>query len=78
MAKKTSKTGAKAKMSAPKVVKIGAASKPRSKGEFFRTIADATTLSRKQVVMVFETMGKILAADLSAELGREVRMKELK
>jgi len=65
MAKKTSKTGAKAKMSAPKVVRIGAASKPRSKGEFFRTIADATTLSRKQVVAVFETMGKILAADLS-------------
>ncbi len=65
MVKRTSKTGAKAKAPAPKVVKIGAASKPRSKGEFFRTIADATQLSRKQVVSVFETMGKILAADLS-------------
>lgn len=64
MAKKTSRTSAKTK-TAPKVVKIGAASKPRSKGEFFRTIADATQLSRKQVVSVFETMGKILAADLS-------------
>ena len=61
MAKKTTKTAAK---SAPKVVKISAASKPRSKGEFFRTIADATQLSRKQVVSVFESMGAILAADL--------------
>jgi len=64
MAKRTSRNGAKAK-AAPKMIKISAANKPRSKGEFFRTIADATALSRKQVVSVFETMGKILAADLS-------------
>ena len=62
MAKKT-RTKATTK-SAPKAKKITAASKPRSKGEFFMTIADQTELSRKQVASVFETMGKILAADL--------------
>jgi nucleoid DNA-binding protein len=65
MAKKSTRSTKTATKSAPKVVKISAASKPRSKGEFFRTIADATQLPRKQVVAVFETMGRILAADLS-------------
>jgi nucleoid DNA-binding protein len=65
MAKKSTRSTKTAPKSAPKVVKISAASKPRSKGEFFRTIADATQLPRKQVVAVFETMGRILAADLS-------------
>lgn len=62
MAKK-SRTKATTK-AAPKAKKITAASKPRSKGEFFTTIADQTELSRKQVASVFDTMGKILAADL--------------
>ncbi len=69
MAKKTAKkkTSAKAK-AAPKVSKIlrvKPASKPRSKGEFLRTICEATELPRKQVVSVFDTMSKILSADLS-------------
>jgi nucleoid DNA-binding protein len=59
MAKKTSKNVA------PKAKKIGPAAKPRSKGEFLSTIADSTELSRKQVASVFETMGRVLAADLS-------------
>ncbi len=65
MAKKSTKTTKTATKSAPKVVKISAASKPRSKGEFFRTISDATQIPRKQVVAVFETMARILAVDLS-------------
>ncbi len=47
-----------------KTVRISPATKPRSKGEFYRTICDTTELSRKQVVSVFDTMAKLLAADL--------------
>lgn len=50
------------KMMKPK--KITAAAKPRSKGEFYSTIAASTELSRKQVASVFDTMAKVLAADL--------------
>lgn len=60
MAKKTSKNGA----SRPKAKKILAATKPRSKGEFYSTIAEHNELSRKQVAGIFETMSEILAADL--------------
>lgn len=58
------KTSTKKAASAPKAAKISAASKPRSKGEFYTTIAEATQLTRKQVVSVFETMARILSADL--------------
>jgi nucleoid DNA-binding protein len=71
MAKKKAKT---AKRSAKKATgartatrsskKIAPASKPRSKGEIYSTIAEATELSRKQVVSVFDSLGEILAADL--------------
>jgi nucleoid DNA-binding protein len=44
--------------------KISPASKPRTKGEFYSTIATTTELSRKQVVAVFDTVSKMLAADL--------------
>ena len=44
--------------------KISASAKPRSKGEFYSTIATNTALTRKQVVSVFDTMTRILAADL--------------
>jgi nucleoid DNA-binding protein len=60
MAKKTSKNG----VSRPKAKKISAAAKPRSKGEFYSTIAEHNELSRKQVAGIFETMSEILAADL--------------
>ena len=64
MAKKSNnKVAAKAKI-APKASKLTAASKPRSRGEFYTTIAEHTQLSRKQVASVFETMGKILSVDL--------------
>jgi nucleoid DNA-binding protein len=62
MAKKNNTKAAKA---APKPKKISPAGKPRSKGEFFSTVADQTELPRKQIAQVFDAMGKIIAADLS-------------
>jgi len=50
---------------APKAIKISAASKQRSKGEVLGTIAEAVGISRKEVAGVFDTMGKMIAADLS-------------
>ena len=65
MAKKSNyKASAKSKPAAFKAPKLTAASKPRSRGEFYTTIAEQTQLSRKQVASVFETMGKILSMDL--------------
>ena len=55
---------AKKSMTMPKPKKVTPASKPRSKGEFFSTIGEQTGLSRKQVASVFDTMGRVLAADL--------------
>lgn len=60
--KKSSAKSAKATM--PKPAKISAASKPRAKGEIYRTIAEQTGLGRKEVVSVFDTMGRIIEADL--------------
>jgi nucleoid DNA-binding protein len=63
MAKKKAakKSAAKAM---PKPGKINPATKPRSKGEVYNTIAGQTALSRKQVVSVFEALSGVLAADL--------------
>ena len=63
--KMKTKTAAKSRSAAPKGKKISAASKPRSRGEFYSVLAENTELSRKQVAMVFDTMAKILAVDLS-------------
>lgn len=65
MAKKTSKKVAKAAAPAPKPAKLTPASKPRTKGEVFRLIADHTGVQRKHVAGVFETMAKIMATDLA-------------
>lgn len=62
--KKDSEPMAK-KNAAKKPAKISPSSKPRSKGQFFGTIAEHADLSRKQVKSVFELMSRILAADLS-------------
>jgi len=64
MAKKTAKKKPTMAKVAVKTKKITAANKPRSKGELYTTIADNTDLSRKQVASVFDTMSKVLAADL--------------
>ncbi len=64
MAKKSNYKASAKKAPAFKAPKLMAASKPRSRGEFYTTIAEQTQLSRKQVAAVFETMGKILSVDL--------------
>jgi nucleoid DNA-binding protein len=67
MAKKSnSKAGKSApKAAAPKARKISPANKPRTKGEFFSSVAEQTELPRKQIAQVFDAMGRIIAADLS-------------
>lgn len=55
---------AKAAKAAKPAAKIGAVSKPRTKGELFSLIADHNELSRKQVAGVFDTLGQVIAADL--------------
>jgi len=48
-----------------KPVKISPANKPRTKGEFYTTISGVTGVTRKQVATIFETLGKVISADLS-------------
>lgn len=51
---------------APKPAKItGAKGKPRSKSDVQATIAEHVGISKKEVAAVFDTMGQIIAADLS-------------
>ncbi len=63
MAKKTSKKAASAKSSS--AAKVSAANKARSKGEVYRTIAEAAGISRKQVTEVFDCMKSMIEKDLS-------------
>jgi nucleoid DNA-binding protein len=65
MKKPAKKAPARAAAPAPKPVKITAASKPRTKSEIYRIIAESTGISRKQVVGVFDTMARMMAADLA-------------
>lgn len=55
----------KAAKAAKKPGKISSSSKPRSQGEIFRTVAEQVGLARKDVAAVFETVGKMVKADLS-------------
>jgi hypothetical protein len=69
-AKKTAKTSGRAPAGAraaatPKAPKLTAASKPRSTGDIYRTIAEQTGLGRKEIASVFDTMGRIIEVDLS-------------
>jgi nucleoid DNA-binding protein len=50
---------------APKPVRITPASKPRSKGELYRNMADAAGISRKQAVAAVDTLSQMMAADLA-------------
>lgn len=59
-AKKTSKKSAPAR-----TAKTSSANKARSKGEVYRSIAEATGLSRKQVGEVFDCMKSMIEKDLS-------------
>lgn len=48
-----------------KPAKIEPAKKIRGKGDFYKLVADQTGLKRKDIANVFDTMGKIIAVDLS-------------
>lgn len=55
----------KKKAAAPKPPKITPASKPRTKGELYKLLAEHNGLQRKQVAGIFETLSKIMATDLA-------------
>ena len=60
------KNGSKKTASAaPKAPKLTPSSKPRTKGEIYRTIAEQTGLPRKDVVSVFDTMARVMSVDLA-------------
>ena len=65
MAKKTAKKSMAKKAAPAKPAKITPASKQRTKGDVYNTIAGQTLLTRKQVVGVFDALSGVLAADLS-------------
>ena len=45
-------------------MKLTKATKPRTKTEIFRLLAEDNELSRKQIAAVFESLGEILKKDL--------------
>jgi len=52
-----------------KAGKISPSSKVRSKGDVFRTIAEQTGVGKKDVAAVFDTMTRMIAADLGKGAG---------
>ncbi|MDX9910736.1 MAG: HU family DNA-binding protein [Phycisphaerales bacterium] len=67
--KKTTKrtagrASAKPTASTKRPAKISAASKARTKGDVFKTIADHVGITRKDVAGVFDALGQIISADL--------------
>jgi nucleoid DNA-binding protein len=63
MAKKKAKAAKAA--AKPLTIKISPASKTRTKGEIYNSIAGHSGLPRKQVVAVFQGLEALLSADLS-------------
>jgi nucleoid DNA-binding protein len=61
--KKTASKGSTTK-GASKPARLTPADKPRSKGEVYRTLAEQTGLGRKEIVNVFDTMTRMIEADL--------------
>ncbi|MBX3375715.1 MAG: HU family DNA-binding protein [Phycisphaeraceae bacterium] len=61
------KSKSKSTKSAPafKAPKLSPASKPRSKGEVYKVLSEQTGIHRKQVVAVFEALGKVMSVDLA-------------
>lgn len=67
MAKKKSakkKTAART-AAAKRPARISPASKPRTKGEVYSVISEQAGISRKEVASVFDTLSRVIAADLS-------------
>jgi hypothetical protein len=70
MAKKTKKAAptssrAVSKIDLTKALKASASSKPRSKGDVYRSIGDLTGVHRRDVAAVFLGLGALIKADLS-------------
>ncbi len=68
MAKKAAKKASARrvpKLDLSKPVKVSAASKPRSKGDVYRTIAEHVGVQRRDVAGVFHVLGSLIKADLS-------------
>ena len=64
MAKKKAARNNASKGAARPAGRITPATKQRSKGDVYNTIAGQTALTRKQVVGVFDALSGVLAADL--------------
>jgi nucleoid DNA-binding protein len=64
-AKKAAATKSVPKLDLTKAVKVGASSKPRSKGDVFSTIAQHVGIGRRDVAGVFHVLGSLIKADLS-------------
>jgi nucleoid DNA-binding protein len=64
-AAKKAPTRSTKKVDLTKPLKVAASSKPRSKGEVFRTIAEHVGVSRRDVAGVFHALGSLIKADLS-------------
>ena len=45
----------------------GTSTKPRTKSDIFKTVAEKTGLSRKQVASVFDNVGNLIKKDLSGK-----------
>ena len=54
---------------APKPIKISPSKKARTKGELYRTMADAAGISRKQAVAAVDTLTSMISADLGRSGG---------
>ena len=71
MAKKTAKKAttssqrAVSKVDLTKPLKASASSKPRSKGDVFRSISDMIGVHRRDVASVFHALGSLIKVDLS-------------
>lgn len=65
VAKKSAKSMTRGKAAPAKRTAISPASKPRSKNDVYKTIAEHTELTRKQVAHVFDVASQIIAKDLS-------------
>jgi nucleoid DNA-binding protein len=63
--KKKRAVGRATKKPAPKPSKISAATKARSQGEVFRTLAEHAGIQRSHVASMFQAMGAMIKADLS-------------
>ncbi len=65
-AKKAGKKAAKAPAPAPKIT---AATKARTKGEIYRTLAEQSGMKRGDVVRMFEVMSAMMEKDLNSKVG---------